>query len=353
MSTDAARDMAPSDPKHAGRVPRVVRGPGVRGLVSVVIPAYNSAPCVGAALESVFRQTYTPYEVIVVDDGSPDDTEAAVAPWRDRILYVRQPNGGAAVARNTGLARSRGEYIAFLDADDSWMPEKLARQVAYLEAHPEIALVHTDVVVTGEGGTRPGPAKRRLQTTDGPNLPVIFAYCHVTTPAAMVRRGVLERVGGFDPSCSPSEDYDLWIRIAREGGIGLVEEPLTTITLGSRSGWRGDGTRTYGAILRLLQLAAAEDPEFTRRYPELVRERMALAHHELGLALLHRGERGLARRHWTKAIASNPWLLASYPYWGLSLLPGPLVAWLRWAKRGLLPWDPFAKSTSWDSVRVP
>src|SRR5436190_1570422 len=101
--------------------------------VSVIVPAFNAGRTISAALASVFAQTYRDFEVIVVDDGSTDDTAARIAEWGDRVLYVRQPNGGPARARNTGIGRSRGRLVAFLDADDVWLPEKLERQVAYFD----------------------------------------------------------------------------------------------------------------------------------------------------------------------------------------------------------------------------
>src|SRR5207253_10816654 len=105
--------------------------------VSVVIPAFNAASTIDAALQSVFAQTYRSFEVIVVDDGSEDATAARVAEWGDRVVYVRQPNGGPGRARNVGIAHARGRLIAILDADDAWMPRKLQQQVAYFDRFPE------------------------------------------------------------------------------------------------------------------------------------------------------------------------------------------------------------------------
>src|SRR5262245_32619321 len=116
--------------------------------VSVVIPAYNAGRTIAAALESVFAQTYRDFEVIVVDDGSDDDTATCLGPWRDRIAYVRSgPNGGPARARNIGIAHARGRLIAFLDADDAWMPRKLHRQVEYFDRFPETGLLHAKTLV--------------------------------------------------------------------------------------------------------------------------------------------------------------------------------------------------------------
>src|SRR6266566_518104 len=116
--------------------------------VSVVIPAFNAGRTITAALQSVFAQTYRRYEVIVVDDGSADDTALRVAEWGSRIQYVRQANGGPGAARNEGIRRARGRLIAFLDADDVWLPRKLQRQMAYFDRFPETGLLHAHTIVS-------------------------------------------------------------------------------------------------------------------------------------------------------------------------------------------------------------
>ena len=128
--------------------------------VTVAIPAFNAGRTIGAALQSVFAQTYRDYEVIVVDDGSTDDTAAQVAEWGDRLAYVSQPNRGPAGARNEALARARGTFIAFLDADDVWLPRKLERQVAYFARFPETGLLHTAALVSR------APTRTALETLD-------------------------------------------------------------------------------------------------------------------------------------------------------------------------------------------
>ena len=116
--------------------------------VSVVIPVFNSATLLGDALRSVFAQTFRDFEVIVVDDGSEDreTLDQTLAAWSGRVRVLRQSNGGPARARNTGIAHATGDLVAFLDADDEWRPEKLAKQVAYFRQHPETGLLHTGVV---------------------------------------------------------------------------------------------------------------------------------------------------------------------------------------------------------------
>jgi glycosyltransferase involved in cell wall biosynthesis len=192
--------------------------------VSVVIPVYNSAGLIGTALRSVFAQTFGAFEVIVVDDGSTDrdELEGALAPWRERIVCVRQPNGGPGKARNTGIHRATAPLVAFLDADDEWLPEKLRLQVEYFERYPETGLLHTGVV---KPGARSGAA------IAGPPAPAFCDLFHtrffINTLTVMAPRRVLEEVGGFDERREIHiEDWDLWLRIAARHPLGYIAEPL-------------------------------------------------------------------------------------------------------------------------------
>lgn len=191
--------------------------------VSVVIPTYNSGPLVAEAVRSVLAQTRPAHEVIVVDDGSTDDTAQRLAEFGERIVYVRQANARVAAARNTGLARATGELVAFLDADDAWHPEKLARQVQVLEAHPEIGLVGT--------GTTDWPGEFAAELPAGELRRLTFSRLllsnQITTSSVVVRRSVLERVGSFDTELFGPEDYDLWLRCAQVSEVANLQQPLT------------------------------------------------------------------------------------------------------------------------------
>jgi glycosyltransferase involved in cell wall biosynthesis len=190
-------------------------------LVSVVIPAYNVADFIAHALDSVFAQTYRNFEVVVVNDGSPDTPalEAALAPYRDRITYVAQENGGPSAARNAGIERTRGELVAFLDGDDMWFPENLAVQVARANADPELAVIHADARVIGDPTTS-GMTLRQLNRSGGKAsfTTIVSERYTLTTSCTVVRRSWLDRVGRFDPALRRSEDFDLWLRIAHAGG---------------------------------------------------------------------------------------------------------------------------------------
>lgn len=198
--------------------------------VSVIIPAYNAAWCVRRALDSVLAQDCRDFEVIVVDDGSQDDTAAVLAGYGEAARVLSKPNGGLSSARNAGIAAARGEYVAFLDADDWWLPAKLSRQVALMDGQPTLLFCSTRAMVqTPEGGRLPD-----WRCGDGHRaaLECIFAVnAHVAGSGSSVlaRREAFARAGGFDESLRSLEDIDMWMRLAALGGYACIDEPLTVI----------------------------------------------------------------------------------------------------------------------------
>ncbi len=199
-------------------------------LVSVVMPAYNVAWCVGRAVDSVLAQDYAKRELIVVNDGSTDDTRAVLAAYGDRIVVVDQDNRGMSAARNAGIDRARGTYVAVLDSDDWWLPAKLARQVELMESRPEIGFCSTSArVVNGEGQLIndwrcPVRNPQILLTLFAENA-AIAGGCS----AVMVRKALLDQVGSFDESLRGFEDPDLWIRLAAVSGYACIDETLVGV----------------------------------------------------------------------------------------------------------------------------
>jgi glycosyltransferase involved in cell wall biosynthesis len=184
------------------------------GLVSVVIPTYNYAHFIGEAIESVRAQTYRNFEIIVVDDGSTDETEQVVSGF-PRVRYLRQQNQGIAGARNTGLRASRGEMLVFLDADDRLLPDALEVGINCLTAHTDCAFVsgHWEFM-TSDGHVYSSPAPVCIEKD---HYRVLFDHNYIgTTGAVMFRREVFSAVGGFDPVPVGCDDLDLYMRIARE-----------------------------------------------------------------------------------------------------------------------------------------
>lgn len=191
----------------------------VAPAVSVVVPSYNTAQYIPECLESIFAQTYRDFEVIVVNDGSPDTPalERALAPFRDRIVYLSQPNRGPSATRNAAIQAARGRYVALLDSDDAWLPEYLQVQVAALEADPSIDAIYPNATIFGDH-PHAGRTYMDVCPSDGP---VTFAalvtqQCNVLV-TLIARREALVRAGLFDPAFRRAEDFDLWVRMVAQG----------------------------------------------------------------------------------------------------------------------------------------
>src|SRR5712692_3034388 len=198
--------------------------------VSIIVPAYNTAKYIRETLESVFFQTFKDFEVIVINDGSPDtdELEQVLALFRQRIVYLKQANRGAAGARNIGIRHARGEYLAFLDSDDCWLPDYLASQMKLFGETPSLDVVYSDAQRFGD----PAYAGKTCMQTSPSNGPVtldslIRQDCVVVASCTVARRQVVVDAGLFDESFRRCEDYDLWLRILYRGGqIGYQNKVL-------------------------------------------------------------------------------------------------------------------------------
>ena len=234
-------------------------------LVSVIIPTYNSGHFVSAAIQSALAQTYQPLEVIVVDDGSTDDTKERISAWEGSIHYVRQPNRGPAAARNRGITLARGDLIAFLDADDVWLPQKLQKQVELLRHRPEAGMVHSALYYWNEGTDNREVRNDSHSEKHGHCYQSFFDRCGVTPSTIIVRREVLARIGGFDESIRrPStEDYDLCFRIARYYELAYIDEPLILYRLHAANGSKNTAT-LLESQLYVLEKALSADPDLAR-----------------------------------------------------------------------------------------
>jgi glycosyltransferase involved in cell wall biosynthesis len=194
---------------------------------SVIIPVYNGAEFVGSAIRSVLEQTERDLDLIVVDDGSTDDTREVVRRFDDpRLRLIEQSNAGPSAARNRGIAEARGEWVGFLDADDSWMPEKLAKHLECAAKHPEAGLIYSSVVVVGDDDSFIELLHARI-TGDALESLLFGNKISGGGSSVTIRRDVFSRVGSFDPSIRFGEDWELWLRIASAFPFAAVDEPLT------------------------------------------------------------------------------------------------------------------------------
>jgi cellulose synthase/poly-beta-1,6-N-acetylglucosamine synthase-like glycosyltransferase len=199
-----------------------------RTTVSAVIPAYNYGRFLKRAIESVLAQTRPLDEIIVIDDGSTDDTREVVSHFGDRVRYIYQENGGLPYARNRGIAAATSDWIAFLDADDWWLPEKIQLQLDAASQDPAVALVYTGMWLVTPEGTRtlqPAIEVHRLWPT--------LRYCNCVSngSAAMIRKSALLAEGAFNESLRACEDWDMWIRLARKYKFACVPEPVTAVAV--------------------------------------------------------------------------------------------------------------------------
>lgn len=281
-------------------------------LVSVVIPTYNRASLIPSSIESVLGQTYKRIELIVVDDGSTDDTQAVLAGYGDKIKVICQQNAGPAIARNRGIAAATGDIIAFLDSDDQWLPTKLERQVESLRAAgPEVTCSLCNCTVYYANGTKTSTfaiADTIPECDTGIWLnpvEVLLNRFVMFNQAVAIRREVLERVGYFDESLRFGEDYDLPFRLAMEGPWTIIRDELVAYHEASPGSWAKaalrEEIRLRKDLVRIrerMSMLIEEDSKLIDLRPKARRE-LAREQRELSIALLSRkkipGANSLAR----------------------------------------------------------
>jgi GT2 family glycosyltransferase len=271
-------------------------------LVSVVIPAYQAARWITAALDSVLAQTLQDYEIIVVNDGSPDtaELEKVLAAYRDRIVYLRQENQGLSGARNAGIRAARGRYVAPLDADDIWEPEFLAAQIALLEAGPSLDVVYADARIFGDV-PEAGRTVMEFCPSHGDVTfeRVVLGECTVHVCVTVARREALVRAGLFDTAFRRTEDFEMWLRLLHQGGrIGYQRRVLGRYRkhAGSLS---ADSALMIESVLRVLDKAAAY-PNLTPAEGQSIERRRLAEHAKLDL---HSGKKALAAGDAAAAIS--------------------------------------------------
>lgn len=262
-------------------------------LVSIIIPAFNASATLERALASVAAQTYPQWEAIVVDDASTDDTAAAALRRGDpRCRVIRRGGcGGPSAARNDGLATAKGELVAFLDADDEWLPEKLARQVAALAAHPAAGFCVCDMRAVHEDGSEgPSVFARQLPTAGPDAWKALLASSFVGTSSVVAPRRLVDDVGGFDRSLAVGEDQDLFIKLARRGEVVVVPEALAIYHYRRASYSAGYARDQADIVLGMVRRHLAEEGSQLARAER--RHIMAQRYGRLGRNLIAAGARG-------------------------------------------------------------
>jgi GT2 family glycosyltransferase len=344
--------------------------PPKQGLVSVVIPTFNRARLLERAIQSVFDQTYPACEVIIVDDGSTDDTRAVVEAFGARVRYVVQANAGVATARNRGLSQAQGEFVALLDSDDAWLPWKLDAEVAALRRFPNARLVWTDMVAIDDmgnqiydrflrrmysaydhldidtilpvvasvgdlrGGLNAEIASRPVRLGDLSRSIALGNLVH--TSSLLFRRELLTQIGGFDSGYRSGEDYDFHMRACAGGPVALIDEPSILYRVGA-----GDQltVNTEGILelarrnLDAVENIVAPNAKRFQLSPAVVRERLSNALRWVGAAELDAGNRHAARRYLLRSLARLPRFDRRIVMLAICLLPEVATDVLRKTKR--------------------
>jgi len=330
-------------------------------LVSVIVPTFNRAYCLADAVDSVIAQTHANFEVIIIDDGSTDQTKQVVAShWGEdrRVKYFVQANQGVTAARNQGLARASGDFIAFLDSDDRWKPWKLATQVAAMEHCPEIGMVWTDMEAVDANGAIIHPAYLKIMYNNylrftqeqlfssayrlsnfmpgGPDAVLggtlhvgsiysqMFMGSLVHTSTVLLRRDRLTAVEGFNEALKLfGEDYDFHLRTCREGPVGFIDLSSAEYRIGMPDRLTHDRNRTIGFanVLATITQAWQRDRDRIELPLRLVRRRFAEVNAWLGEALLDSGQRGKAARKFARSLWLQPAQPRTARLLALSLLP--------------------------------
>lgn len=308
-------------------------------MVSVIIPAYQVAQYIGATLDSVLAQTFKDYEIIVVNDGSPDteELEKVLAPYRDRIFYLRQENQGLSGARNTGIRAARGKYIAPLDADDLWDPEHLAAQLAVLEADPSLDVVYADARIFGDVPEAGRTLMELSPSADEVTFErLITRQCTVHICVTVCRRETLLRAGLFDPDLRRVEDIDMWLRIARQGGRIAYQRRVLGHYRRHAGSLSSDPVAMLETFLAVLA-KTARDPHLTAAQREVLERQCAVERARLelqkGKNALLAGDAKAATNHLTRANTQYKSLKLATVLMLLRVAPGFLRALYQWRDR--------------------
>ena len=342
-------------------------------LVSVILPTYNRAYCLQAAIDSVRAQSHFNWELLVVDDGSIDGTAELLGRYAtdERIRYVWQANGGVAAARNTGLAEAHGDFIAFLDSDDIWKPFKLRLQLDVMRALPEIGMVWTEMEAVRPDGSMESPAYltimydnyRRFPKAElfssavalgdllpESNVPARGASVYsgsifspmlagnlVHTSTVLLRREIARQVGEFNEKLRPvGEDLDFHLRTCRESAVALVNLATMTYMTGRTDQLTRDDLQHVMAVnyLRVIEPVIEHDRALLHWSDRQLRELRAAAHEWAGMSCYYDGDYRRARRHLSSSLRQR-WGWRAGLYAGLTTLPSEALTRARSAARAL------------------
>lgn len=328
-------------------------------IVSVILPTYNRANYIKDAIESVLNQTYKSIELLIIDDGSIDNTEEVISPFlKDkRIRYVKQENSGAAAARNKGLELSKGKYVAFIDSDDIWEKDKLEIQLAVMNSIPDAAIVFSDFSAKRQDGLIEKSHIRTYFTVlDTYKLSYDDVFSHrntlkngekvywgniyktmifgniILTSTTLFRQEVFNTEGIFDTNYTTLEDYDLFLRLTKRFTAAFIDKPLICYRYSEK---QLSGDLFFGKLCTNLidifnkNIAGIKDEKFLKKNRKKIRQRLGTFHAMQAYYHFSHDNMALSAKHYWQSIRNNPLAYKSYIYLLSSLLPISLTRFIR------------------------
>lgn len=276
-------------------------------LVSVILPTYNYAQFLPESVGSILLQTYKSYEILVVDDGSTDNTKEVLSPFMQKIKYIKlEQNRGLPIARNIGIQSAQGKYIAFLDADDLWLPEKLQTDVNYFDQHPEVSMVYSrHINIDEKGYTLSSNRKKRLPS--GNIFIQLFSEQNfIISSSVVVRRDVFATTGLFDERLFNCQDWDMWLRIAFYFKVAGINKPLVKYRHNPRSLSKNrDNVLKYQKLVIDKTYNTFNDKEFGIS-EKLYKKRLASHYAKTGRYYLRIGNKTLANENFRLSLKYDP-----------------------------------------------
>lgn len=285
------------------------------------MPAYNSAKFLPDSIESILSQTYQPYEIIIVDDGSTDNTKEVISRFIQRIKYIRlEQNRGAPAARNIGIQSAQGKYIAFIDADDIWMPEKLQVNVEYLETHSEVGMIYSKHINIDEEGNFFSDASKKQLPSGNIFLRLFSQENFIVTPSVVIREEIFKTIGLFDEQLFNCQDWDMWLRIAFYFPVAGINKPLLKCRRNPRSlsKNRNNVLKYQKAVIDKMynEFKNKENGISEKAY----RRRLSLQYAKIGRHYLRTGDKNQAHENFRLSLGYNPFHMRAIRYYVCTLI---------------------------------
>jgi len=302
--------------------------------ISIIIPTYNYAQYICEAIESVLNQTYKDFEIIVVDDGSTDNTKEVIKPYLNKIKYIYQQNSGPSSARNRGIKEAKGEYIAFLDADDIWLPQKLELQIKFMEKEKEVGLIFSDMILFNEKGIiKNSFLKQKLFFNKLPIKPLsstekviydnvfnaLLQENFIPTNTVIAKKECFNKVGFFDETLFSVEDRDMWLRIGLFYDIGFINFPLV-LTRFHETNISANQELALKSRLKVMKkfLNYSNLPIKSKK---IIKQTINKIYFDLGYLYFTCEKFSLSRIYFRKFLKKNPFMFKPWIYILLSVLP--------------------------------